>query len=218
MQNTGTLSAHHKNVTRSCKNYAKNLPSNTNFRAIQHRKLQLLSESDESTNSHDEQLSLFCHNKFIKCRRRKTWIANSWSLLVLICVIVNLELVIGAVNSNSVLNSSSNVNNNNINDNRNNRNNKYNVHNDNPTNYTRTLLDEIDDDIALFLDNGIEDFVNLTTTTSSPRPRVIYQNEFAVHIFGGIDVANEIARKHGFTNMGQVSLLILYCLFYLRFM
>lgn len=33
----------------------------------------------------------------------------------------------------------------------------------------------------------------------------IYQNEFAVYVPNGIDVADGVASKHGFTNMGQVS-------------
>lgn len=202
MQNTGTLSAHHKNVTRGCKNYAKNLPSNINFQDIQHQESLIVDESDASTNRLKQpqlQLSLLGHNKFIKYRRKTC--ASSWLLLVLICVIVKSEFVNGAVNSNSILNSSPNVNSN--------RNNK-----DNSTNYTRTLLAEIDDDIALFVDNEIEDFINLTSSSSSTfstRPRVIYQNEFAVHILGGIEVANEIARKYGFTNMGQVSFYLNIC-------
>lgn len=201
MQNTGTLSAHHKNVTRGCKNYANNLPSNINFQDIQHQKLLIADESDAITNRLKQpqlHLSLLGYNKFIKYRRKTS--ASSWLLLVLICVIVKSEFVIGAVNSNLILNSSPNVN-----SNRNNKDNNY-YYNDKPTNYSRTLLGEIDDDIALFVDNGIEDFINLTSSSSfSTRPRVIYQNEFAVHILGGIEVANEIARKYGFTNIGQVS-------------
>lgn len=37
------------------------------------------------------------------------------------------------------------------------------------------------------------------------RPSTIYQNEFAVYIPSGIETADGIAAKHGFTNMGQVS-------------
>lgn len=33
----------------------------------------------------------------------------------------------------------------------------------------------------------------------------IYMNQFAVKIDGGQKVADEIASRHGFTNMGQVS-------------
>ncbi|CAG2066708.1 unnamed protein product, partial [Timema podura] len=35
------------------------------------------------------------------------------------------------------------------------------------------------------------------------RQSTIYHNQFAVHIPKGQDVADEIARKHGFTNHGQ---------------
>lgn len=34
----------------------------------------------------------------------------------------------------------------------------------------------------------------------------IYQNEFAVYVPDGWEAADDIASKHGFTNMGQVSL------------
>lgn len=36
------------------------------------------------------------------------------------------------------------------------------------------------------------------------RRRPIYSNEFAVHVPDGPEVADEIARKHGFENKGQV--------------
>lgn len=180
MQNTGTLSAHHKHVTHGCKNYAKYRPSNV--RVSQN-------ESDDSTSSHDQ----YGHSRLIKCRRRRKVNENPWLLLVLIFVIINLEYVIGAVNSNSILNTSSNVNK---------ISNKRSIKfHDNSKNNTRTLLD-IDDEVAFIVDNEIEEFTNVSLL----RPQVIYQNEFAVHILGGSEVANEVARRHGFTNMGQVSL------------
>jgi proprotein convertase subtilisin/kexin type 5 len=33
----------------------------------------------------------------------------------------------------------------------------------------------------------------------------VYLNQFAVHIPSGQEAADDIARKHGFTNLGQVS-------------
>lgn len=38
------------------------------------------------------------------------------------------------------------------------------------------------------------------------RPTQIFSNHFAVFVPSGIDNANEIARRHGFDNHGQVSL------------
>lgn len=60
----------------------------------------------------------------------------------------------------------------------------------------------LDDDYVpwLTLTNHIDE---RPTTTS--RPAVIYQNEFAVFISDGLAVADAVAAKHGFTNMGQVS-------------
>lgn len=40
---------------------------------------------------------------------------------------------------------------------------------------------------------------------SKLRSSPIFQNEFAVYVPNGIDVADSIASKHGFSNMGQVS-------------
>ena len=37
----------------------------------------------------------------------------------------------------------------------------------------------------------------------------IYQNEFAVYIPNGADMADSVAEKHGFSNMGQVSLVFI---------
>ena len=36
----------------------------------------------------------------------------------------------------------------------------------------------------------------------------IYTNSWAVEITGGDEVANRIAEKHGFNNMGQVSMVL----------
>lgn len=91
--------------------------------------------------------------------------------LVLICLVVKLEIVNGALNYNSV---------------------NY------LGNASYAALD--DSDIVPFL----FDDVNRFEDRPSSRPSVIYQNEFAVFIPGGIERANRIAEKHGFTNMGQV--------------
>lgn len=40
---------------------------------------------------------------------------------------------------------------------------------------------------------------------ASRRPTTIFQNEFAVYIPNGEDIADGLAAKYGFTNLGQVS-------------
>ncbi len=50
----------------------------------------------------------------------------------------------------------------------------------------------------------------LILVTSGPQPSVgqkVYTNTWAVHITGGEQEANRIARKHGFVNHGKVSVL-----------
>jgi hypothetical protein len=234
MQYTGTLSAHHQNVTRNSnnkRNYAKVFSSHTDDAVsvhndsliatatsthLTHRKCELSarssSESDISTNV---KIQLHNNNNNIKSkkigkRRRKVqltrYLATSTNgtclLLVLLCLVVKLDYVIGAISLNSISSSSllqsspshhhtyhKNVN-----------------YFNNSTNYTRTLLDDVDEsDIPLSYFDEFNAIGNDTITTSPGRPQVIYQNEFAVHILGGIDKANEIARKHGFSNLGQVS-------------
>jgi hypothetical protein len=178
MQYTGSSkSAHHQNV-----NYAKKNGSSCAIdRPTTHRKRQLLSsESDISS----EQIQL--RNKLKRnrndvhsaCVRRK--VAGTSLLLLFTCLVVKLELVIGALplTYNSV---------------------NY---------YDNSTLD----DYApwLTLTNHIDERPTVTS-----RPAVIYQNEFAVFVPGGIAVADEIAAKHGFTNMGQVSGTFFYTFFYL---
>lgn len=219
MQYTSSLSTHHQNVRHnSNKNYAKLFHSNivnsnkkgldceensipiSSATHITHRICKLNtsnnSESDISTNIQIQLRNKSKkHNNIVgnaNKRRRKvqlhyipvtTATLNTCILLVLACLVVKLEYVIGALSLTSIPSFSTNV---------------------NSTNYTRTLLDVINDSdipLSFFDDNHIGN-------ETSMRPQVIYQNEFAVHIFGGIEKANEIAKKHGFTNMGQVSLLL----------
>lgn len=71
----------------------------------------------------------------------------------------------------------------------------------------------------------IESFINVTNddefeqllssrsssnSNNKLRRDPIYQNEFAVFIPDGVDVADRIAGKHGFSNMGQVSRIYLF--------
>lgn len=92
--------------------------------------------------------------------------------LVLICLVVKLEIVNGAINYNSV---------------------------NNYENASYAALDDDSDIVPFLLDDA-----NRLDERPSSRPSVIYQNEFAVFMPGGIERANRIAEKHGFTNMGQV--------------
>ena len=47
---------------------------------------------------------------------------------------------------------------------------------------------------------------NLKNQINDDNKDLIYHNQFAVHIPGGIEAANEIASKYGFNNIGQVRL------------
>lgn len=217
MQSTASSSSaashHRQNVTRNINTYDHNdyeacneginlmtthLTSQQQQQRQKHRKYELHnsnssssnsnSESDTSTNVHlrnKSKRNSYSRRCIVNRRRRKVQYSGTCLVfLVLTCLVVKLELVFGALNHNSV---------------------NY-LHN----NYTTTLLNESDnlsflnDVDAIFGDN-----YNGINETSS-RPQVIYQNEFAVHIFGGNEVANAVAAKHGFTNMGQVSNLIVF--------
>lgn len=99
--------------------------------------------------------------------------------MVLLCLVVKLELVIGALplNYNSV-------------------------------NYYENTTYADDSDIVPFLvdDASLIHLDDRPPPSSSPsRPSVIYQNEFAVFIPGGAAKADAVAEKHGFVNTGQVS-------------
>lgn len=194
---------HHQNVTRSNKYTADNYEACNDKPCLmtthltkqqQHRKCELNSnsESDTSTNVHLRNKSK--RNRCIVNRRRRKVQFSGTCLvfLVLTCLVVKLELVLGALNHNS---------------------NSINSVNYSRDNYT-TLLAE--SDYLPFLDEADDSYGFNETSSKSPRPQVIYQNEFAVHIFGGNEKATEIAAKHGFTNLGQVSLppWLLFFLFY----
>lgn len=75
-------------------------------------------------------------------------------------------------------------------------------------------IDDIDDTINNDDDGEIdEDFASRRILTNAQRKRrhqPIYHNEFAVYIPSGNAMADDIAAKHGFTNLGQVSLHFLY--------
>lgn len=139
--------------------------------AKQHRKCELLSsESDKSCvqtqlRNESKRNRNDVHSAYV---RRKV----PTLLLVLTCLVVKLELVIGALplNYNSV-------------------------------NYydNSTALDS-ENSPWLTLTNHVDERRPMTS-----RPAVIYQNEFAVFIPGGVEVADIVAAKHGFTNTGKVS-------------
>lgn len=190
---------HHQNVTRSSKctadaaldNYDISLMTTHLTKQQPHRKCELNSsnsnsESDTSTNVHLRNKSKRNSSNSRRCivnrRRRKVQFSGTCLVfLVLTCLVVKLELVLGALNHNS---------------------NSINSVNYSRDNYT-TLLAE--SDYLPFLDDADDSYGFNETSSRSPRPQVIYQNEFAVHIFGGNEKATEIATKHGFTNLGQVS-------------
>lgn len=203
MQSAAAVIAHHhQNVTRNSERKDAlicNLMTTHLTTTRHHRKCELTSssnrcsnsESDTSTNVHLRNNKSKRNSNSRRCvvnrRRRKVQCSGTcFVFLVLTCLVVKTELVLGALthNSNSRLNS-------------------VNYSHDNYTTKTLTasdnlpFLDEVD---ALFGNSyGFNE-----TLVASPRPQVIYQNEFAVHIVGGEEKANEIAAKHGFTNMGQV--------------
>lgn len=61
-------------------------------------------------------------------------------------------------------------------------------------------------------DDAINNYFNRYANNNAHKLRrsPIYQNEFAVFIPNGADLADSIASKHGFTNMGTVSCFILF--------
>lgn len=205
----------HQNVTTGCnKKYANTFHnyetcSNddishlmTTTHLMSHRKCELnssnsnsnnnTSESDTSTNVHHLRNKSKRNSNSRRCivnsserRRRKVQLSGTCMVfLVLTCLVVNLELVFGALNHYS------------------NTKNSVNYSHDNYT--TTTLLNE-SDNLLPFLDDVDAIYGTNEINQTSSRPQIIYQNEFAVHIFGGNKIADEIAAKHGFTNMGQVS-------------
>ena len=199
MQSTASSSSaahHHQNVTPgSNKNTLDNYETCNDISLMtthlarqqqQHRKCELNSnsESDTSTNVHLRNKSKRNSNSrrcIVNRRRRKVQFNGTCLVfLVLTCLVVKLESVLGALNHNS---------------------NSINSVNYSRDNYT-TLLAE--SDYLPFLDDTDDSSGFNETSSKSPRPQVIYQNEFAVHIFGGNETATEIAAKHGFTNLGQV--------------
>lgn len=192
MQYTGSSKTHNQNVKRK---YAKRITDNgapngapsTIIHQTSHRKCELLSsESDISSTQIQLRNKLNrnrnnVHSGYV--RRKNRWSRPSVGtlLLVLICLVVKLESVIGALplNYNSV--------------------NYY-------ENSSYAVLEDNSDDIVPFLVDDDLSTVNQLEDKLPPssRPSVIYQNEFAVFIPDGVEMANQIAEKHGFTNLGQV--------------
>lgn len=173
MRYTGSLTAHNQNVKHKYANgiasYAT--PSTINHQTS-HRKCELLSsESDISSvqiqlRNKLNQNRNNVHSGYVK--RKVGW---SSLLLALICLVVKLELVIGALPLNY-----------------------------NSKNYYENA--SYASDIAPFLADDAS--MNRLDVRPASRPSVTYQNEFAVFIPDGSAKADEIAAKHGFTNMGQV--------------
>lgn len=82
-------------------------------------------------------------------------------------------------------------------------------------NTTSTIIVDIDDDVEYVRrsigdgndDADIYSHRNLHSRTRLKRSP-IFQNEFAVYVPNGGDMADSIAGKYGFSNMGQVSLAV----------
>jgi hypothetical protein len=74
--------------------------------------------------------------------------------------------------------------------------------NKNNVNNSTLLFDELDENVDISVsDNSI---LGQTPSVHRGRPQPVYLNEFAVYIPGGPGVADDIAHKYGFTNLGQV--------------
>lgn len=186
--------AHNQNVKRK---YAKQITdsiSSSDDRAptaiihqTSHRKCELLSsESDISPiqqiqlrNKLNRNRTNNVHSGYVRRKARWSDAFLGTLLLVLISLVVKLESVIGALPPN---NSSVNYYDN------------------------ASLVVFGDSDIEPFLRDDDELLLtsNRLDERPSSRPSVIYQNEFAVFIPEGVERANQIAEKLGFTNMGQV--------------
>lgn len=188
MQYTGSLKAHNQNVKRK---YAKQITSTSsssnggdatstiNHRTSSHRKCELLSSESDISSIQIQLRNKLNRNRNVHSGYVKRKVGWSCALLVLICLVVKLELVTGALalNYNSV--------------------NYY-------ENSSYAVLED-DSDIVPFLIDDASLTSNRLDERPSSRPSVIYQNEFAVFIPDGFAKADEIAAKHGFSNMGQVS-------------
>lgn len=182
MQYTGSSKAHNQNVNRK---YAKQIidaaPS-TIIHQTSHRKCESLSsESDISSVQIQLRNKLNRNNVYSGYVKRKVGrgCALGTVLLVLISLVVKSEVVIGALALN------------------------YNSVNYFENASYAALQDGDDSDIVPF---SVDDDAQLIFHKPSllSRPAVYYQNEFAVFIPDGVERANIIAAKHGFTNMGQV--------------
>lgn len=184
MQYTGSSKAHNQNVKRK---YAKQIidaaPS-TIIHQTSHRKCESLSsESDISSVQIQLRNKLNrnrnnVHSGYVK-RKVGRGCAFGTVLLVLISLVVKSEVVIGALALN------------------------YNSVNYFENSSYAALQDSDDSDIVPYLVDD-DALLNLHKPSLLSRPPVYYQNEFAVFIPDGVERANLIAEKHGFTNMGQV--------------
>lgn len=57
--------------------------------------------------------------------------------------------------------------------------------------------------------NGLVDSVSVTSEEEDDRGTRVFTDQWAVHITGGDQVADAIAARHGFTNLGKVLVLII---------
>ena len=129
----------------------------------------------------------YSYNNFISHNMSKFLSTSTNFALVSILFVLCLQLnhVNGALN---LINNKNNNNNNNSNNNVNN-----------------TILYDINNDISVSDNYLYENNNDNSQHLNKNRPQPIYLNEFAVYIPNGVDAANDIAHKYGFTNLGQVS-------------
>lgn len=133
-----------------------------------------------------------------------TTAATTWSTILAIMTIF-IATVHGHVANdgrNGAYNNYNNNNNTNQNTSNNDSDSLNSVYSNSNNNVMTSLAVDFDDDYYLLANSGASHFIQ---NLNKIRPQPIYQNEFALYIPKGADVADRIADKFGFTNMGQVS-------------
>lgn len=174
---TSQINVIHTNIRKfesSLDNITNNISHSESESTIQ---IQLRNKSKRNT----------VHSGYVRRKIKRKWASRFGPpafLVVLACLAVKFELVIGALTHNL---------------------NSVNYYYENSS-YT-IANDDIERDTLPFLvgpSYNDTEFIS-TKIPSSGRPAAIYLNEFAVYIPDGIQKANTIAAKHGFTNTGQVS-------------
>lgn len=131
-----------------------------------------------------------------------TTAATTWSTLLAIMTIF-IATVHGHVANDGRNGAYNNYNNNTNQNTSNNDSDSLNsVYSNSNNNVITSLAVDFDDDYNLLANSDVSHFIQ---NLNKIRRQTIYQNEFALYIPKGADVADSIADKFGFTNMGQVS-------------